>query len=250
MRRTHKELSDERNEMRFLDHLEELRWRLIKILIAVILFTIVGFLLSDYFLDLLIGPSKKLDMKIQVLKVQGLMMLKFWIAFAAGIVFSIPVLGYQFWAFVEPGLYRTEKRWGLWLVISITIFFFLGAVFAYFVLVPFVLKFLVGIGVPEVQKNISIEYYAKFVTQLIVGCGLVFQMPILSYILTKMGLISPKFLRKSWRYSIMIILVVAAFITPPDPFSMIVMSIPLLFLYELSIIVSRIASKPKQKDEE
>ncbi|MFA4837971.1 MAG: twin-arginine translocase subunit TatC [Candidatus Neomarinimicrobiota bacterium] len=249
MKHNSKGSSEDSIEMGFLDHLEELRWRLIKILIAVVIFTVAGFFLSDFFLDLLIEPSKELDMKIQVLKVQGLLMLKFWIAFAIGIVFSIPVLGYQLWAFVAPGLYQKEKRWGPWLVVSITVFFLLGAAFAYMVLVPFALKFLIGVGVPDVQKNISIEFYAKFVAQLIIGTGLIFQMPVLSYVLTKMGLVSPRFLRRSWRYAFMIILILAALITPPDPFSMMIMTIPLVFLYELSIIVSRFALRSSEKTE-
>ncbi|PIS27349.1 MAG: twin-arginine translocase subunit TatC [Candidatus Marinimicrobia bacterium CG08_land_8_20_14_0_20_45_22] len=247
MKYSRKDSSEDSTEMGFLDHLEELRWRLIKILIAVFVFTIAGFFFSDFFLNLLIEPSKELDMKIQVLKVQGLLMLKFWIAFVVGIVFSIPVLGYQLWAFVAPGLYQKEKNWGPWLVVSITAFFLLGALFAYTVLVPFAMKFLIGVGVPDVQKNISIEFYAKFVTQLIVGTGLIFQLPVVSYILTKMGLVSPSFLRRSWRYAFMAILVLAAAITPPDPFSMIVMTIPLVFLYELSIIVSRFALRSSEK---
>jgi sec-independent protein translocase protein TatC len=249
MKYIRKDSSEDSTEMGFLDHLEELRWRLIKILISVVIFTVAGFFLSDFILNLLIEPSKNLDMNIQVLKVQGLLMLKFWIAFAAGVVFSIPILGYQLWAFVAPGLYQKEKHWGPWLVVSITVFFLLGALFAYLVLVPFALKFLIGVGVPDVQKNISIEFYAKFVAQLIVGTGLIFQMPVVSYILTKMGLITPRFLRRSWRYAFMIILIVAAAITPPDPFSMMMMTIPLVFLYELSIVVSRFALRSSKKTE-
>jgi sec-independent protein translocase protein TatC len=237
-------------EMGFLDHLEELRWRLLKALFSIIIFTFITFMVSDIFIQFLLRPAHLLqpDMKIQVLKVQGMLMLKFSIALVMGIVFSIPVIAYQFWAFVAPGLYPSEKRWGPWLVISVTIFFLVGVTFAYFVLIPFAIKFLVGIGTTEVEKNISIDYYAKFVLQLLVAAGVIFQMPVVSFILTKMGLVTPKFLRKSWRYAVIIILIFAAFITPPDPVSMIMMGIPLFLLYEFSILVSKIAMKKTESD--
>jgi len=243
-------LKDNMKEMGFLDHLEELRWRLLKILFSVILLKIICFTVSDYFIELLLKPSKMLqpDMTIQVLKVQGMLMLKFGVALVMGMVLSIPVIAYQFWAFIAPGLYADEKKWGPLLVISVSLFFLAGVAFAYYVLVPFAIKFLTAIGSPDVEKNISINYYAKFVMQMVVASGLIFQMPIASFILTKMDLITPAFLRKSWRYAVIIILILAAFITPPDPVSMILMGVPLFFLYELSIVVSRLASGKEKTD--
>jgi len=243
-------LKDNMKGMGFLDHLEELRWRLLKILFSVILLKIICFTVSDYFIELLLKPSKMLqpDMTIQVLKVQGMLMLKFGVALVMGMVLSIPVIAYQFWAFIAPGLYADEKKWGPLLVISVSLFFLAGVTFAYYVLVPFAIKFLTAIGSPDVEKNISINYYAKFVMQMVVASGLIFQMPIASFILTKMDLITPAFLRKSWRYAVIIILILAAFITPPDPVSMILMGVPLFFLYELSIVVSRLASGKEKTD--
>ena len=237
-------------EMGFLDHLEELRWRLLKILFSVILFTIICFAISDYFIELLLKPSKMLqpDMTIQVLKVQGMLMLKFGVALVMGMVISIPVIAYQFWAFIAPGLYADEKKWGPLLVISVSLFFLAGVAFAYYVLIPFAIKFLTAIGSPDIKKNISINYYAKFVMQLLLASGLIFQMPVAAFLLTKMRLITPVFLRKSWRYAVIIILILAAFITPPDPVSMILMGVPLLFLYEFSIVVSRLASGKEKTD--
>lgn len=236
-------------EMGFLDHLEELRWRLIKIIIALIAASVLAFTFSDQVIDLLMRPARQVGsaMTIQVLKIQGLLMLKFTVAFLLGIVISIPIIAYQFWAFVAPGLFQKEKRWGPWLILSVTGFFILGAVFAYYTLVPFALKFLIGIGVEGVERNISIEYYTRFVLQLVIATGLVFQMPVLSFILTKIGLVTPRFLRKSWRYAVIIIMIIAAIITPPDPVSMIIMTVPLLILYEISIWVSRLAVRPKAK---
>src|SRR6056297_2779894 len=234
---------EEVKELNFLDHLEEMRWRLIKSLAAIMVVAIAAFVFSDIFIDFLLIPADNLKDKmiIQVLKVQGMFMLKLKVAGVIGIVGAIPVIAYQVWAFVAPGLYENEKKWGKWLVMGVTFFFLCGAAFAYFVLVPFALKFLINIGTAEVRKHISISYYTQFVIRMLVAAGVVFQMPVLSFVLTKMGLISPKILRKFWRYAVVVSLGLAAFITPPDPISMLMMGIPLLFLYEFSIIVSRLA---------
>lgn len=250
MPKTKRSQSNTEKEMGFLDHLEELRWRFIKILIALVVASILAFLISDHVIDILMRPARLIgsQMSIQVLKVQGLLMLKFTVAFLLGIVLSIPVIAYQFWAFIAPGLFQNEKRWGPYLIASVTGFFIIGAVFAYFTLIPFALKFLIGIGVAGVERNISIEYYAKFVLQLIIATGLIFQMPVLSFMLTKIGLITPRFLRKSWRYAVVIIMIVAAIITPPDPVSLLIMTVPLLFLYEVSIWISRLASRSKSDE--
>ncbi len=176
-------------------------------------------------------------------------MLKFKIAFIMGLVTAIPIISYQFWAFVAPGLYPREKKWGPALVFFVTLFFLAGASFAYFIIVPFALEFLVSIGAEEIKRQFSLDYYSKFVIQLVMATGIVFQMPILSFILTKMGLITKQFLRKYWKYAVTISFILAAFITPPDPISMLMMGFPLLLLYELSIFISGFA-QPKDKDED
>jgi len=236
-------------EMGFLDHLEELRWRIIKVLIAIVIFSVGAFAFSDFFVKMLMLPSQNIEkMSVQVLRVQEMLMLKFKIAFIMGIILSIPMIAYQFWAFVAPGLYPEEKKFGPLLVIFVTIFFLIGAAFAYFIIVPFALEFLVSIGAEEIKRQFSLSYYSKFIIQLVLATGVVFQMPILSFLLTKMGLISKKFLRKYWRFAVTLSFVLAAFITPPDPVSMLMMGIPLLLLYELSIFIAGIAESG-EKDE-
>ena len=238
------------DDMGFLDHLEELRWRIIKAMIAIVLFSIGAFVFSDFFVDALMLPSKNIEgMAVQVLKVQEMLMLKFKIAFIMGIVAAIPVIAYQFWAFVAPGLYNQERRWGPALVIFVTLFFIGGASFAYFIIVPFALEFLVSIGAEEIKRQFSLAYYSKFVIQLVMATGIVFQMPILSFILAKMGLITKQFLRKYWKYAVTISFILAAFITPPDPVSMLMMGFPLLLLYELSIFIAGIARPNDEEDE-
>lgn len=241
-------------ELNFLDHLEEMRWRIVKSLAAIMVVAIASFVFSDIFIDILLIPARRLGDKmiIQVLKVQGMFMLKLKVAGVVGLVGAIPVIAYQVWAFVAPGLYESEKKWGKWLVLGVTFFFVSGAAFAYFVLVPFALNFLISLGTTEIQKHISISYYTQFVLRMLVAAGVVFQMPVLSFLLTKMGLINAQKMRKFWRYAVVISLGLAAFITPPDPVSMMMMGIPLLFLYEFSIIVSRMAggSASKKRQEE
>ncbi len=238
------------DEMSFLDHLEELRWRIIKSLIAIVIFAVFSFIFSDFFVDALLLPSKNIDkMIVQVLKVQEMLMLKFKIAFIMGLILGIPFIAYQFWAFVAPGLYPKEKKWGPALVIFVTLFFLAGASFAYFVIVPFALEFLVSIGDESVKRQFSMAYYSKFVIQLVMATGIVFQMPVLSFILTKMGLITKVFLRKYWKYAVTISFILAAFITPPDPISMMMMGIPLLLLYELSIFISGVAQDEEEEAE-
>ncbi|MBN2279399.1 MAG: twin-arginine translocase subunit TatC [Candidatus Marinimicrobia bacterium] len=237
------------DEMGFLEHLEELRWRIIKALIAIVLFSVIAFLFSDFFVAALMFPSKNIEnMVVQVLKVQEMLMLKFKIAFIMGIIAAIPVVAYQFWAFVAPGLYPREKKWGPALVIFVTLFFLIGAAFAYFVLIPFALEFLVAIGADEIKRQFSLDYYSKFIIQLVLATGIVFQMPILSFLLAKMGLITKKFLRKYWRFAVVISFILAAFITPPDPVSMLMMGFPLILLYEISIYIAGVA-QPKEEPE-
>lgn len=238
-------------EMGFLDHLEEFRLRIMKALIVIVLFSVGAFIFSDFFVDMLMLPSKNIaEMSVQVLKVQEMLMLKFKIAFIMGIVFSIPIIAYQFWAFVAPGLYPREKRWGPALVIFVTVFFLTGASFAYFIIVPFALDFLVSVGAVEIKRQFSLSYYSTFVIQLVLATGIVFQMPVLAFLLAKMGLITKEFLRKYWKFAVTISFILAAFITPPDPVSMLMMGIPLLLLYEVSIFIVGFAESKSLEEQE
>lgn len=237
-------------DMDFLDHLEELRWRLIKALSSVMIMAVLTFIFSDPIMDFLLLPTKNLStpITIQVLKIQGLFMLKFSIALWGGIILAIPFVAYQLWAFVAPALYREERRWGAGLIAGVTLAFGVGVAFAYLVLIPYAISFLASVGASEIARNISIEFYIKFVLQLLLAAGLIFQMPIAAFLLTRMGLLTPRFLTRYWRLAVVLIAIVAALITPPDPVSMIIMAVPLLLLYGLSIGVSFLAL-PRRKRE-
>jgi len=239
-------------EMGFLDHLEEFRWRIIKSIVAIVIGAIISFIFIDYIMELLVAPTKKIgdQFTLQVLKVQGMFMVKWGLAFVGGIILGLPVITYQLWRFVAPGLYGTEIKYILPIIIFTYVAFLCGILFAYFILIPFSLKFFTSMGYGEVQNNISINYYFSFITWLMMGAGIIFEMPIVSFILSSVGILTPKFLRKYRRHSIVAIMILSAFITPPDPVSMLIMTLPLMILYEISILVSVGVKHAKQKDEE
>ena len=240
-------MSDGSDSMPFLDHLEELRWRLIKSISSVLIGAIVSFYFIDQIIEVLIKPTETLNssMDLQVLKVQGMFMIKWGIALLGGIVVSIPVLTYQLWKFIAPGLYLDEKKYIIPLILFTFLSFLIGLVFAYTVVIPFSLSFFTSAGFDGIDNNFSINYYFSFITWLMVGSGLIFELPVIVFILSIIGLLTPAFMRHYRRYAIVVILVLSAFITPPDPISLILMSIPLLILYEISIGVSWLVNRKK-----
>jgi sec-independent protein translocase protein TatC len=235
-------------EMPFLDHLEELRWRIIKSLIAIVAFTLITFFFSDFLLQLLLKPGRQMDppLQLQVLKVQTSFMVKLQIALVAGIVFSFPVIFYQIWQFVSPGLLRNEKAIVPALAASTVVCFGIGAVFAYLIIIPYALDFFREITYEGIEYKISLDYYLGFVLRIIIIFGVVFELPMLSYVLSKIGVLTPRFMRKYRRYAIVIIFIIAAILTPPDPMTQLFLAIPLVLLYEFSIFISYIFS-PKEK---
>lgn len=239
------------SEMGFLDHLEEFRWRIIKSLAAVVIGAIISFVFIDKIMEILVAPTLKIGAQftLQVLKVQGMFMVKWGLAFVGGFILGLPIITYQLWKFVAPGLYRTEIKFTLPIIIFTYVAFLCGILFAYFVLIPFSLKFFTSMGYGDVQNNISINYYFSFITWLMIGAGIIFEMPIVSFILSLVGILTPKFLRKYRRHAIVAIMILSAFITPPDPVSMIIMTFPLIILYEISILVSAGVNRAKQNKE-
>lgn len=233
--------------MPFLDHLEELRWRLVKSLGSILLGAAITFFFIDALIDLLIKPTKNLStpMDLQVLKVQGMFMIKWGIALIGGLVLAIPVLTFQLWKFIAPGLYLNEKKYAAPLIIFTYLSFLIGLIFAYTVMIPFSLEFFTSVGMTGIDNNFSINYYFNFITWLMIGSGFIFELPVLVFILSVIGLLTPAFMSHYRRHSAVVILVLSAFITPPDPVSLVLMSIPLLGLYELSIGVSWLVNRKK-----
>ncbi len=235
--------------MAFLEHLEELRWRLIKSIISILVGAVITFIFIDQIIHLLIAPIQDIgeEMSLQVLTVQGMFMVRWGLAIVGGGILAIPVLTYQIWKFVAPGLYGKEKKYVAPLIIFTFLSFLTGVVFAYLVIIPFSLRFFASLGYGTVENNVSINYYFSFVTWVMVGTGMIFEFPILSYILSSFGLLTPAFMRQYRRHAIVFILVLSAVITPPDPVSMVIMSIPLVVLYEISIGVSWMVMRGKKK---
>lgn len=226
--------------MPFLDHLEELRWRFIKALVSVFIFTVVVFIFSDYLLNLFLYSTRNLryDINLQVLKVQTIFIIKLEIALIFGIVFSLPYIFYQIWAFVAPGLLENERYYVLPVIFFATLSFLVGAAFAYFVIVPFALDFFLSLAPESVTNNIAIDFFFGFIVRIVVVFGVVFELPVISLLLTKLGILTPQFLRKYRKYAIITIFIGAAILTPPDPTTQIMLGIPLILLYEFTIWVS------------
>jgi len=237
-----------RKEMPFLDHLEELRWRILKSLGSVFLFTVVAFPLTGLLLDFLTKPNDRLEepAKLIFLKPTGMLMVRMEVALAVGIIISLPIIFYQFWQFVAPGLLPKEKKHFLPALLFTTCCFLMGATFAYTVLIPTVLPFLFSMGTEAIEANINITEYMSFVLRLILVAGLIFELPVLSFFLSRTGIITPKFLKKYRRYGIVLVFIFSAIVTPPDPMSQVLMAFPLLLLYQVSIWISILGYRKKK----
>ena len=172
-------------------------------------------------------------------------MIKWGVALLGGIIVAIPVLTYQMAKFIGPGLHKDEKKVMVPLVFFSYLAFLVGIVFAFYILIPYSLEFFTSMGMLEVKNNFSINYYFSFITMLLLGSGVIFELPIVVFILSAIGLLTPAFMRHYRRHAIIVILVLSAFITPPDPISLVFISIPLAFLYEISIGVSWMVNRSK-----
>ncbi len=232
----------EEREMPFLDHLEELRWRLLKSVISVFVMMVICFYFSDYILELLLFPGKQIDppVPLQVLKVQTVFIIKLEIALFAGIIFSLPVIFYQLWQFVAPGLLLTEKKL-LPVVVFASVFCFLaGGAFAYFIIIPYALQFFLSLAPIDIENKIALDFYIGFLLRLIIVFGVVFELPMLSLILAKFGLVTADFMRKYRKYAIVGAFILGAILTPPDPTTQVMLAFPIVILYEISIIIAKV----------
>jgi sec-independent protein translocase protein TatC len=239
-------------EMTFMDHLGELRKRLMLSVIGLLVGMFIAAFFVEYIMNIvLLSPAIQNHLKLQNLKPFGQPILYFKIIFIAGFVIAIPWLIYQLWKFVAPGLYQNEKKWVLSITFSATFSFLCGIVFSYFVMLPSMVNFAANFGSKSIDNIIDVNEYISFYTTMMLASGLVFELPILTFILTKIGLVNSRFLRKYWRHSIIVILVIAAIVTPtPDPVTQLVFAAPLIILYEISIWVAKIVEKNKKAKEQ
>ena len=237
------------SDMAFIDHLEELRWRILKSLGSILVMAVLTFNFADYLVYILTAPADNRGIGLQTLTPQGMFILKWNLAIIGGFILSIPVITIQIWKFVSPGLYNRERKILLPLILTVFLCFILGAIFAYMVILPFSLNFFASMVTDNVQNNFSINYYFSFVLALIIGSGVIFEMPVASFLFSSIGIITPSFLRRFRREAIMVTVILSAIITPPDPISLIIMSIPMVILYEISILVSWISNRLFNQDE-
>ncbi len=242
-------IEEENQEMHFLEHLEELRKRIIYVLIFLIITgIIVGLFISDLMQNIFLAPALEANLSLQNLLPFGQPFLYFKVILASATILTMPFFLYQFWLFITPALYNNEKKWIGVATFFTTFCFLAGIFFAYFVLIPSMLKFAANFGSSVIENNIDINEYFGFISIILIATGTVFEFPMLSLILTKIGLVTPKILRKYRRHSIVMILILAAVLTPtPDPISQLIFATPILILYEISILVSFFALKKTNK---
>ncbi len=237
-------LDDKR--MPFLEHLEELRWTILRSVIAVFIGAIVCYIFSKQIVTFLRQPAPE-DIKLIFLAPTEGFMIYLKVAIFSGLVLALPYVAYEFWKFVVPGLLDKERVLVLPIAFFTTLCFVIGASFAYLIIIPFGLRFLLGFQTDFLEATIAIGKYLGFVVTIILVFGVVFELPVLSFFLTKVGILSPHFLRSKRRYGIVIIFICAAVLTPPDIFTQLMLAGPLIFLYEISIWVSKLVYQKKIK---
>lgn len=266
-------------EMSFVDHLEELRWHLIRSVIAVLILAIVIFINIQWIFDNVIaGPINPnfisykllcnfshwlnvgetlclppLEIKMQTTTFGGQFLSSISISFLGGFIVAFPYIFWEIWRFVKPALKENEIKNTQGIIFWVSFFFFLGAAFGYFLLGPFTFNFLANFNIGSMhllETKPTLSDYIENLTNIILGCGLAFELPVLAFALTKIGIISSGFLRRSRKFAVVVILVVAAIITPsPDWISQLIVFIPLFLLYQLSILVSLRVEKAHKKQE-
>jgi len=232
-------------EMSFLDHIEELRWRIIYALIGIVLFTIVAWIFIDPLVELvLLKPARDANASLQNLRPFGQLFLYVQVAIIVGIVASLPNIFYQLWQFIAPALKKRERKYILWIVFFSTFCFLAGIAFAYFVMLPLAMKFAAQFGSEAIKNEFSIEEYMSIIISVMLAAGVVFELPMISFFLSKLGILTPLFMRKYRRHAIVIILILSAILTPgADPVSQVILAVPLVLLYEISIFISKLSSK-------
>lgn len=264
-------------EMTFLDHLEELRWHLIRSFIAIGVFAIFAFVMKDlFFHTIILGPSRvdfwtyqvlcdlseflktpvlcinELPFVIQSRQMTGQFTMHITASFVIGLVMAFPYAFWEIWRFVKPGLYPKERRAARGAVFYVSFLFISGILFGYFLVTPISINFLANYQIdPAIVNEFDVVSYISTVVTIVLACGILFQLPIVVYFLTRAGLITPEFMIKYRRHAIIVILILSAVLTPPDPFSQILVALPLTGLYQLSIMISRgVIRKENSKSKE
>lgn len=267
-------MKKELNEMSFLDHLEELRWLLVRSTIAILIMATATYFISDYLFDtILFGPTRptfftyrflcdlshkvgigesicitEFPFIIQNTEMEGQVNMFVWMCILAGFILAFPYILWQIWGFISPALYEKEKKHAVVFIVTSSLLFFMGVLFGYFMVIPMSVNFVATFSVSEMVTNqFTLDSYMGMVKTSILASGLFFELPIIIYFLTKLDLVTPKFLRDSRRYAIVIVLIISAIVTPPDVVSQTIVAIPMLIVFELSILISAIVYRNQQR---
>jgi len=237
----------------FLGHLEELRKRLVVCSIAVGVGFVICYFFSDKLFQLLVAPLKAVMPEGERLIFTALPEMFFTylkVSLIAGILIATPLIFYQLWMFIAPGLYQKEKKYLIPFVASSTILFVGGSLFGYFIVFPLGFKFFISFSNEYVKALPSVKQYFSFSIKLLFAFGVVFELPVVIFFLSKMGVVTPDFLRRKRKYAILLTFAIAAILTPPDVITQIMMAGPMILLYEIGILVARIAQKKREKEDE
>jgi sec-independent protein translocase protein TatC len=269
-----KKINSPEKEMSFLDHLEELRWHLIRSTIAVMVVATIAFFAKEFIFDVLIlGPKnadfptyrllcraatqlgfeesfcfKEESFRIQSRTPAGQFSAHIWTSITAGFIIAFPYVLYEFWKFISPGLRSNERRNSRGFIIIASLLFFIGVCFGYYVVTPLTINFLGSYKVSDaVFNDFDLSSYIGLVRASVIASGLIFELPIVIYFLTKIGLVTPQWLKKYRKYALVGVLIVSAIITPPDIASQVIVAVPVLILYEISIIISKVVVRNQNK---
>ncbi|WP_333695604.1 twin-arginine translocase subunit TatC [Flavobacterium sp.] len=263
-------------EMSFLDHLEELRWLLIRSTLAVLILATAAFFFTDFIFNaILFGPkdpnfvtyrffcevtqyfgfensdicSVSMPFIIQNTAMGGQVSFLIWTCVTVGFIVGFPYILYEFWKFISPALYDNEKKYARAFIVVSSVLFFLGVLFGYYIITPLSVYFFGSFSAsPEIINEFNLDSYTSMIKTSTIASGLLFELPIIIYFLSKLGLITPSFLRKYRKYALVIVLILAAIITPPDVISQIIVTIPIMILYEISILISAVVVKKQEKE--
>lgn len=260
---------EEGSTMSFLQHLEELRWRLVRSVVVILILAIVIWWNQTWIMDhIFISMSKpefftfdffchylnfmcidEIPVNFQSTTVGGQFSYALWMSILGGFVVGFPYVFYQLWSFVKPGLKEKEKEMVKGIVFYVSLLFFLGILFGYFVVAPMSVQFFGTYNIsPEIQNNFTISSYMSTILSTVLYSGLFFLLPVVAYIMGKIGLISSGFLKKYRKHAIVGVLILSAIITPPDMVSQIIVSIPILALYEIGILVVKQVERKRAKE--
>jgi sec-independent protein translocase protein TatC len=235
----------------FLAHLEELRRRLIICAIAIGIGFVISYFFSKQLFSLLILPLVKVlpaDSQLIFTSLPEMFLTYIKVSLVAGIILAIPVIFYELWMFIIPALYQKEKRYLVPFVLFSSILFILGALFGYLIVFPYGFKFFIGFATEDIQARPSVKQYFSFAIRLLLAFGLVFEMPVVVLFLARIGLVTPDAMKRFRKFAILCSFILAAILTPPDVATQIMMALPIIILYELSILISKVVYRKKKED--